>query len=225
MSFFTLPKLLLLLLPQSVALALITQVIKKYLLLIFHLSSCCSLCKTIKWVQVLNWHLTEQLLDAQRKKKRSIAGIDQDELKDPTNLADSDSFFCEFRGVNIHHKVYDVIESKAEEAVSSQTKKVGFPMILLHGFGASVFSWNKVMKPLAEVSGSKVLAFDRPAFGLTSRLNPFDHSASSGNGDAKPLNLYSMAFSVLATLYFVDHLVAEKAILVGYVAFLNFVFG
>ena len=30
-----------------------------------------------------------------------------------------------------------------------------------------------------------------------------------------PLNPYSMAFSVLPTLYFIDFLAAEKAVLVG----------
>ncbi|PQQ10827.1 uncharacterized protein Pyn_34370 [Prunus yedoensis var. nudiflora] len=162
---------------------------------------------------------SEQLLDVQTKQKRKgIAGIDQDELVDPKFLADPDSCFCEFRGVEIHHKVYDAQSQAHEaEALSSQTKKVGLPMILLHGFGASVFSWNRVMKPLAEVIGSKVVAFDRPAFGLTSRVNLFGHS-SSGNGEPRPINPYSMAFAVLATLYFIDFLAAEKAILVGHSA-------
>ncbi|KAJ6952280.1 hypothetical protein NC653_041431 [Populus alba x Populus x berolinensis] len=48
-------------------------------------------------------------------------------------------------------------------------------MILLHGFGASVYSWSRVMKPLAEVTGSKVIAFDRPALGLTSRVDVSTH--------------------------------------------------
>uniref|UniRef100_B9N1Q4 AB hydrolase-1 domain-containing protein n=1 Tax=Populus trichocarpa TaxID=3694 RepID=B9N1Q4_POPTR len=46
---------------------------------------------------------------------------------------------------------------------------------MLHGFGASVYSWSRVMKPLAEVTGSKVIAFDRPAFGLTSRVDVSTH--------------------------------------------------
>lgn len=165
---------------------------------------------------------TGRLLDSQEKKKERIAGIDQDELVEPTVLADPDSCFCEFRGVRIHHKIYDAESEGANESleksqsVSHSVKKIGFPMILLHGFGASVYSWSRVMKALAEVVGSKVVAFDRPAFGLTSRLNPFEKSAS-GNGDAKPLNPYSMVFSVLATLYFIDLLGSQKAILVGYV--------
>ncbi|TKY73970.1 2-hydroxy-6-oxononadienedioate/2-hydroxy-6- oxononatrienedioate hydrolase [Spatholobus suberectus] len=165
---------------------------------------------------------SEQLLDVgPKKKKKEIAGIDQDELVDPKILADLDSCFCEFKGVHIHHKICDA-ESQPQNMLQSQTvslqiKKLGYPMILLHGFGASVFSWKQVMKPLAEVTGSKVLAFDRPAFGLTSRVNLSRH-LSSEMEDTKPLNAYSMAFSVLATLHFIHLLNAEKVILVGHSA-------
>lgn len=177
----------------------------------------------------------EQVLVKRKKKTQGVAGIDQDELQDPTHLADPDSSFCEFNGVQLHHKICDAVEESSrsqyphmvEEASSSQyphfAKRVNFPMILLHGFGASVFSWNRVMKPLAQVVGSKVLAFDRPAFGLTSRINPVEHS-SPVSQDTRTLNPYSMMFSVLATLYFIDFLKAEKAILVGYVAICIFRF-
>jgi pimeloyl-ACP methyl ester carboxylesterase len=40
-------------------------------------------------------------------------------------------------------------------------------LLLLHGFGASVFSWREVIQPLSEES--RVVAFDRPGFGLTER--------------------------------------------------------
>ncbi|ESR49214.1 AB hydrolase-1 domain-containing protein [Citrus sinensis] len=170
-------------------------------------------------------HYPEQLLDVKTKQKRKrIAGIDQDELVDPKLLADPDSCFCEFNGVHLHYKVYDA-ESQSHNSLQSQTasqlppatKKIGFPMILFHGFGASVFSWNRAMKPLAKTTSSKVLAFDRPAFGLTSRVFPFQQPTPDTE-NKKPLNPYSMAFSVLATLYFIHILAAEKAILVGHSA-------
>ncbi|XP_059666875.1 uncharacterized protein LOC132312507 [Cornus florida] len=168
---------------------------------------------------------SEQLLGAKPKKKRQrIAGIDQDELVDPAVLADPDSCFCEFKGVQIHHKICDP-ESPSQgmfhDPTSSQTpyqiRKESLPMILLHGFGASVFSWDRVMKPLAHFTGSKVLAFDRPAFGLTSRVNSSAYS-SPASDDRKPLNPYSTMFSVLATLHFINFLTAKKAILVGHSA-------
>lgn len=151
------------------------------------------------------------------QKTKKIAGIDQEEIEDPTVLADSDSCFCTFNGVQIHHKICDAElseDSLAPPHSPNYRKRLDFPMILLHGFGASVYSWSRVMKPLAMVTGSKVLAFDRPAFGLTSRVHP-----SSGSQDSRPLNNpYSMMFSALATMYFIDFLAAEKAILVGHSA-------
>ncbi|KAL8539450.1 hypothetical protein ACS0TY_001166 [Phlomoides rotata] len=169
----------------------------------------------------LGGEYSEQLQGARPKQR--TASIDQDEVEDPKNLADSDSCFCEFNGVQIHHKIFDaeLSEDTLKEGSTQQAptykKTVSFPMILLHGFGASVFSWSRVMKPLSLVTGSKVLAFDRPAFGLTSRVNAVKHS-SPGNQDSKPLNPFSMMFSVLATLYFIDFLPAEKVILVGHSA-------
>lgn len=146
-----------------------------------------------------------------KRRREKIAGVDQDELLDPSELADPDSCFCEFEGVRIHHKVYQPEPQQNQSEDSGfQTQRVGLPMILLHGFGASLFSWQRAMKHLAAVCGSKVLAFDRPAFGLTSR--------TSSRDDARPLNPYSMAFAVLVTLYFIDILAAEKAILVGHSA-------
>lgn len=128
---------------------------------------------------------------------------------DYRELADADSFFCEFNGVDLHHRICHCEE--IDEKVG-----VKIPVVLLHGFGASVFSWDRIMRPLARMVKSKVLAFDRPAFGLTSRTTV-----------SRALNPYSMAFSVLVTLFFIDHLVASKkedkekkrskAILMGYV--------
>ncbi|XP_075500220.1 uncharacterized protein LOC142538805 [Primulina tabacum] len=164
---------------------------------------------------------SEQLFGAKpNQKTRSIAGTDQEEIEDPTLLADPDSCFCEFNGVQFHHKLCDSefpALKTLQEGTSSVTERVGFPLILLHGFGSSVFSWNRVMKPLAQTTGSKVLAFDRPAFGLTSRVNTIKDS-SMNNKDGRPLNPYSMMFSVLATLFFINFLAAEKVVLVGHSA-------
>jgi hypothetical protein len=151
-----------------------------------------------------------------QRRRRSVAGIDQDELLDPEALADPDSSFFELNGVRLHHKVCSHEDEDSSSDQSSDVTvseagrhRVGLPILLLHGFGASVFSWSRVMRPLARIAGAKVLAFDRPAFGLTSR-------ASWSGDDSKPLNPYSMAFSVMATLAFIDYLGVEKAVIVGY---------
>ena len=67
-------------------------------------------------------------------------------------LADPDSQFVEVNGLNVHYK---------EMGNSTPV------FILLHGFGASEFSWREVMEPLSE--SGRVIAYDRPAFGLTGR--------------------------------------------------------
>ncbi|KAL7107466.1 hypothetical protein ACP275_06G056600 [Erythranthe tilingii] len=162
---------------------------------------------------------SEQLQGAKKpnRKSKRIADMDQDEIEDPSLLADSDSCFCEFNGVQLHHKISDADSSSPDTSMQESAKRVDFPMILLHGFGASVFSWNRVMKPLAKVTGSKILAFDRPAFGLTSRVNAIKHKTPV-NQNSKHVNPYSMMFSVLATLHFIDFLAAQKVILVGHSA-------
>lgn len=178
----------------------------------------------ISYVCVFSLLQTERPKGARpTQKSKKIAGIDQDEIDDPTILADSDSCFCTYNGVQIHHKICDAElseDSFAAPLSPSSRKRVGFPMILLHGFGASVYSWSRVMKPLAMLTGSKVLGFDRPAFGLTSRvMHP-----SSVSQVSRPLNPYSMMFSALATMSFVDFLAADKAILIGYDMLLSFTF-
>ncbi len=104
-------------------------------------------------------------------------------------LADPDSLFVEVDGLTVHYK-------RAGQ---------GEPLfILLHGFGASLFSWREVMAPLSQ-SGT-VIAFDRPAFGLTERPMPGEWQGESP---------YSAAAQVDLTLALMDTLDVPEAILVG----------
>ncbi|CAN6358087.1 unnamed protein product, partial [Urochloa humidicola] len=87
-----------------------------------------------------------------RRRRRSVAGIDQDELLDPEALADPDSSFYEINGVKLHHKVCshedeDSSSDQSSDATISAAarSRIGLPVLLLHGFGASVFSWSRVM--------------------------------------------------------------------------------
>jgi pimeloyl-ACP methyl ester carboxylesterase len=61
-------------------------------------------------------------------------------------------------------KVHLQIEEYSGELNSEASTPV---IILMHGFGASTFSWRDVMKPLS--AAGTVIAYDRPAFGLTDR--------------------------------------------------------
>jgi pimeloyl-ACP methyl ester carboxylesterase len=106
----------------------------------------------------------------------------------PERLADPDSRFLEVNGLRVHYK----------------SAGSGEPfLILLHGFGASVFSWRKVMEPLGR-SGT-VIAFDRPAFGLTERPLTWEDG----------VNPYTPEAQVALLVGLMDALDVDRAILVG----------
>jgi pimeloyl-ACP methyl ester carboxylesterase len=107
----------------------------------------------------------------------------------PSDLADTDSRFVEINGLSVHYKELGQ----------------GDPVfILLHGFGASLFSWREVMSPLS-VYG-RVIAYDRPAFGLTERPMP-----GEWNGE----NPYGVPGQVEMLKGLMDTLGVDQAILVG----------
>ena len=111
-------------------------------------------------------------------------------LKDtvpPERLADPDSQFIEINGVIVHVKTM------------GQRKPV---FVLLHGFGASLFSWHAVMEPFSQYG--TVIAYDRPAFGLTER-------PMTWTGE----NPYSSQANVDLLLGLLNHYNVQKAILVG----------
>jgi len=104
-------------------------------------------------------------------------------------LAGPDSRFLEVTGLEVHLQ---------------QAGSGGLPLILLHGFGASVFSWHAVLEPLAV--DRLVVGFDRPGFGLTERPMP----PYPGGGSP-----YSPTAQVDLTLGLMDALGVERAVLVG----------
>ncbi len=105
----------------------------------------------------------------------------------PEALADTDSVFMEINGLNVHFK----------------RTGTGTPVfILLHGFGASAFSWREVMGPLSAYG--TVIAYDRPAFGLTER--PLDWQGT---------NPYSQEGNISLLLGLMDAMGVDRAILVG----------
>lgn len=107
-------------------------------------------------------------------------------------LADPDSRFVQVNGLDVHYKQV----GDGEPA-----------LFLLHGFAASTFSWREAMAPLA--NEGTVVAFDRPAFGLTQRPMPGEWEGESP---------YSPEAQVDLTVGLMDALGVEKAILVGHSA-------
>ena len=82
------------------------------------------------------------------------------------------------------------------------------PIILLHGYGASVYSWRGVMPALAEYG--TVIAYDRPAFGFTERPLPAEWKGKTNpyRGSSQPELLVGL----------MDELGVEQAVLVGHSA-------
>lgn len=108
----------------------------------------------------------------------------------PRQLADTESLFIEINEVEIHYK-----QRGEQEPV----------LILLHGFLANLDSWQPVMEPLATVG--RVIAYDRPAFGLTER--PLVWSGE---------NPYAAPTQVDMLIELMDQLGVRRAILVGHSA-------
>jgi len=103
----------------------------------------------------------------------------------PQALADPDSQFIKINGLTVHVK----------------TMGQGEPVfVLLHGFGASLYSWHAVMEPLSQLG--MVIAFDRPAFGLTERpltwegQNPYGPEAQVAL-IVELLNLFGVQHAIL----------------------------
>lgn len=110
----------------------------------------------------------------------------------PESLADPDGRFVELQGIEVHYKAFGEGEP---------------PVMLLHGFGASLFSWHLVMETLAMDRG--VVAFDRPGFGLTERPLP---------GGWKGASPYGVQAQVTLTIALMDELGLRQAVLVGHSA-------
>lgn len=110
----------------------------------------------------------------------------------PKQLADADSRFSTINGLQVHYKI------------AGQ----GEPLILLlHGFSANTYSWRKIMEPLA--SQGTVVAFDRPASGLTQR--PLGEELRTWPGD----NPYGPDAQAELVAGLIQALGFQQAILVG----------
>lgn len=112
----------------------------------------------------------------------------------PHDLADADSLFARLNGLDVHYKAHGE----------------GQPLVvLLHGFGASAFSWRRVLASLGEIG--LAVAYDRPAFGLTER-------PLCRGGWPRGASPYGLGAQVRLVLAMIAHLGAERAVLVGHSA-------
>lgn len=101
-------------------------------------------------------------------------------------LAYPDSQFVEIDELEIHYKKYGQSERS---------------MILLHGFGSSTYTWEKVTGKLSD--RFTVISYDRPGFGLTERRFDLKY------------NPYTNEYQVELLRKLMDHFGIKKAVLVG----------
>jgi pimeloyl-ACP methyl ester carboxylesterase len=113
-------------------------------------------------------------------------------LVDAEELADPDSCFITIDGISFHYK-----ELGPADAPTT--------VILLHGFASSLYSWRHLM---AALSGRyRMIAFDRPGFGLSGR--PL-------TGDWVGASPYSSESAARQTIELMDALGVERAVLIGH---------
>lgn len=100
--------------------------------------------------------------------------------------------FIEVSGIRIHYRKID---------------SPGPVFTLLHGFGASLFSWHEVIEPISAYG--KVIAYDRPGFGFSSRPQVKDQ---------EQLNPYDNEAQIELIIQLLDRLEVDKSILIGHSA-------
>jgi len=110
------------------------------------------------------------------------------ETEDHKSLAYEDSEFINIDGIDIH-----VIKKGEGEKT----------FLLLHGFGSHSYTWFKIMDELSKIG--TVIAFDRPAFGLTERVL----------NSSLRFNPYSTDYSVELTKKILNYYEIDKAIFIG----------
>ena len=84
----------------------------------------------------------------------------------------------------------------------------GTPVVFIHGFGASVYSWRKTLAPVL-AAGYRVIAIDNRGFGFSDKPAP----TSRGSGGEKVYTNAAYARLVVALL---DSLNLPSAVLVGH---------
>ncbi|MCU0476423.1 MAG: alpha/beta hydrolase, partial [Anaerolineae bacterium] len=114
----------------------------------------------------------------------SVGALAQDDAP----ILDEDARYVDVDGVSVY-----LIERGAAD---------GLPVMLLHGFGGSVFTWRYTIDPLVE-AGYRVIAFDRPPYGLADKDATLDWTGT--------------AYADL-TVGLMDALDIEAAVLVGHSA-------
>lgn len=112
----------------------------------------------------------------------------QEGYQEPAALADDDGLFVTLDGYNVYYL--------------DRGPQDGPPVVLLHGFLGSVIDWTNTFPALTE-AGYRVIAYDRPPFGLSDKRTELNYS------------LQAMTDLTAALL---DELGIDKTVIIGHSA-------
>jgi pimeloyl-ACP methyl ester carboxylesterase len=93
----------------------------------------------------------------------TTAAQDTEPITDPATLADPDGQFIDLAGTSIY--------------LVDRGPREGEVLLLLHGFLGSVVDWDQTI-PALTAAGYRVIAFDRPPFGLSDTDTALDYTAA-----------------------------------------------
>ena len=113
----------------------------------------------------------QQISVADKPHQQSQVAIPQPQQTAPTELADPDSMFAQIEDVFVHYKVW-ASQPSSPASINPQVQVPNYSSLLvcLHGFGASLFSFELAKKALLRISPEVgVMAYDTPGFGITTR--------------------------------------------------------
>jgi pimeloyl-ACP methyl ester carboxylesterase len=127
-----------------------------------------------------------------------------------------DARFVTLKGLQVHIETASYTGDTGTGDTDTDSPLTPPLIVLLHGFGASTFSWREVLEPLAQVGD--VIAYDRPGFGFTERPTDWSGAESIGT-EWSGVNPYG----VPGNLALLDALLTEfgadrEVILVGHSA-------
>jgi len=132
-----------------------------------------------------------------------------------------DARFVTLKGLRVHIETARFTGDTGTSDTGTDTPPTPPLIVLLHGFGASTFSWREVLEPLAQVGD--VIAYDRPGFGFTERPTEWMGAESMGTESMGTEWSSLNPYGVPGNLALLDALLTEfgadrEVILVGHSA-------
>jgi pimeloyl-ACP methyl ester carboxylesterase len=119
---------------------------------------------------------------------------------------DEHAAYADVGGLRIRYVLAEPLVRRASDRAHDVAAR---DLVLFHGFGASVFSWRNVIGPLSE--RHRVLAFDRPGFGLSYRPLPDEWSRDEDDP-------YTLEAGAEQAVRLMDHVGMREAVLVAHSA-------